>query len=118
MDDRSSIRMIDHPYMDDKSSIWMIDHPYMDDKSSIWMIDHHMDDLSSIWMIYHAAADAAATIGEMYLRESIFEKNGPEKMTLFLEIKYFSNRAGSMIARTAPFLQSFSMRNCLKLFFC
>ena len=25
-------------------------------------------------MIYHAAADAAATIGEMYLKENIFEK--------------------------------------------
>ena len=48
-----------------------------------------MDDLSSIWMIYHAAADAAATIGEMYLRENIFEKNGPEKMTLFLWIYMF-----------------------------
>jgi len=33
-----------------------------------------MDDLSSLWMIYHAAADAAATIGEMYLKENIFEK--------------------------------------------
>ena len=41
-----------------------------------------MDDLSSIWMIYHAAADAAATIGEMYLKENIFEKNGPGKMFL------------------------------------
>ena len=74
-----------------------------------------MDDLSSIWMIYHAAADAAATIGEMYLKENIFEKNGPEKMTLFFEFIYFSNRPGSMIVRTAPFLRSFSMRNCLKL---
>ena len=44
----------------------------------------HMHDLSSIWMIYHAAADAAATIGEMYLKENIFEKNGTEKMTLLL----------------------------------
>ena len=34
----------------------------------------HMDHGSSIWMIYHAAADAAATIGEMYLKENIFEK--------------------------------------------
>ena len=74
-----------------------------------------MDDLSSIWMIYHAAADAAATIGEMYLKENIFEKNGPEKMTFFIEFICFSNRPGSMIVRTAPFLRSFSMRNCLKL---
>ena len=48
-----------------------------------------MDDLSSIWVIYHAAADAAATIGEMYLKEHIFEKNGLEKMTLFLWIYMF-----------------------------
>ena len=74
-----------------------------------------MNDLSSIWMIYHAAADAAATIGEMYLKENIFEKNGPEKMTFFLEFTCFSNRAGSMIARMLPFLRSISMRNCLKL---
>ena len=38
-----------------------------------------MDDLSSIWMIYHAAAAAAATIGEMYLRANIFKKNDFEK---------------------------------------
>ena len=58
----------------------------------------------------HAAADAAATIGEMYLKENMFEKNGPEKMMFFLEFICFSNRAGSMIVRTAPFLRSFSMR--------
>ena len=33
-----------------------------------------MDALASIWMIYHAAADAAATIGEMYLKENILRK--------------------------------------------
>ena len=38
-----------------------------------------------------------------------------EKITFFLEFICFSNRAGSMIVRTAPFLRSFSMRNCLKL---
>ena len=43
-----------------------------------------MDDLSSLWMIYHAAADAAATIGEMYLRENIFEKNDFKKCRFFL----------------------------------
>ena len=48
-----------------------------------------MDDLSSIWMIYHAAADAAATIGEMYLKENIFEKNGPEKIAFFIEFFMF-----------------------------
>ena len=74
-----------------------------------------MDDLSSIWMIYHAAADAAATIGEMYLEKSTFEKNGLEKIAFFIKFIYFSNRPGSMIVRTAPFLRSFSMRNCLKL---
>ena len=74
-----------------------------------------MDDLSSIGMIYHGAADAAATIGEMYLKENIFEKNGPEKMTFFIEFICFSNRAGSMIVRMLPFLRSISMRNCLKL---
>ena len=42
-----------------------------------------MDDRSSIWMIYHAAADAAATIGEMYSKENIFEKNGHEKNEVF-----------------------------------
>ena len=36
------------------------------------------------WSWAAAAAAAAATIGEMYLRENIFEKNGPEKVTLFL----------------------------------
>ena len=76
-----------------------------------------MDDLSSIWMIYHAAADAAATIGEMYLKENIFEKNGPEKMSFFLEFIHISNRPGSMIVRTAPFLRSISMRKCLILNF-
>ena len=63
------------------------------------------------------AAAAAATIGEMYLRANIFEKNGPEKMTLFFEFICFSNRAGSMIARMLPFLRSISMRNCLILNF-
>ena len=53
-----------------------------------------MDDLSSIWMIYHAAADAAATIGEMYLKENIFEKNGPEKMTFFLNLYNFQIEPG------------------------
>ena len=38
-----------------------------------------MDDVSSIWMIYHVAAGTAATIGEMYLRENMFEKNGPKQ---------------------------------------
>ena len=40
-------------------------------------------------MIYHAAAGAAATIGEMYLKGNIFQENGPEKMTLFLWIYMF-----------------------------
>jgi len=31
-----------------------------------------MDDLSSIWMIYYAVAGAAATIGELYLKEKLF----------------------------------------------
>ena len=74
-----------------------------------------MDDKSSIWRIYHAAADGAATLGEMYLKENIFEKNGLEKMMLFIEFMCFSNRPGSMIVRMLPFLRSISMRNCLKL---
>ena len=51
-----------------------------------------MDDLSSIWMIYHAAADAAATIGEVYLKENIFEKNGPEKTMYWIYMFFKSFR--------------------------
>ena len=77
-----------------------------------------MDDLSSIWMIYHAAAGAAAMIGEMYLKGNIFEEKWSWKnCVIFEEFICFSNRPGSMIVRTAPFLRSISMRNCLKLIF-
>ena len=64
----------------------------------------------ALWTCY-----MSATRSDMYLRENIFEKNGPEKVTLFFEFIYFSNRPGSMIVRTAPCLRSISMRNCLKL---
>ena len=51
-----------------------------------------MDDLSSIWMIYHAAADAAATIGEMYSKENIFEKKWLWKNDVFCWIyTYFKS---------------------------
>ena len=48
-----------------------------------------MDDRSSIWMIYHAAADAAATIGEMYLKENISEKKWSWKIVFFYWIYMF-----------------------------
>ena len=40
-------------------------------------------------MIYHAAAFAAATIGEMYLKENIFEKTCSWKNSVFYWIYMF-----------------------------
>jgi len=46
--------------------------------------------------------------------EGDFENKWFKKITFF-EFIHISNRPGSMIVSTAPFLRSFSMRNCLKL---
>ena len=40
----------------------------------------------ALWTCY-----MSATRSDMYLRENIFEKNGPEKMTLFIEFMFFKS---------------------------
>ena len=78
-----------------------------------------MDDRSPIWMIYHAAADAAATIGEMYLKENIFEKNGPEKMTYFAWIyTFFKSSREYDSENAAVFLVNFHAELSQIDFFC
>ena len=75
-----------------------------------------MDDLSSIWM------SGSGRCRGRYDRWNVFESQHCWekwfwKNLVFFEFIYFSNRAGSMIARMLPFLQSISMRKRLMLNF-
>ena len=61
-------------------------------------------------MIYYAAAGAAATTTEMYLRENAFEKNGVNNDAFFLfEIMHFPNRPKTIMKQSRRVCGQFSM---------
>ena len=125
---RSGPSMMSMDYLSDSENIW---RGVFASSSHIWPIRTHLDHVRSIWSIdrpygpwiIHMDDVSCGRWRGRYDRWNVFErKHFWEKMVLkkcryFCEFICFSNRYGSMIVRTAPFLRSISMRKCLILNF-